>query len=234
VDTMDKLIVALDVPDLDKAKGLMKQLGGEVKRVKIGLELFTKEGSAVIDLANEQGFEVFLDLKLHDIPNTVSSAVKQIAGLNVFMTTLHCLGGLEMLQAAKSALKESKSKPLLVGVTVLTSHNEKSLQQELGIAGSVQENVLRYAKLAKQAGLDGVVASPHELQVLKSTLGDSFKVVTPGVRPAGSDTQDQKRVMTPREAIQLGADYIVVGRPITQAKDPKGAALKILEEIHAN
>ncbi len=234
-DPKDKLIVALDVPDVAAAKTALTQLSGKVSLVKIGLELYTREGRAIVERAAKEGFCVFLDLKFHDIPNTVAKAVAQVADLDIFMTKVHTLGGLEMMQAAEQSLTQvthGKARPLLIGVTVLTSHSQQSFSDDLGIPGTIQDSVIRYAQLAQRAGLDGFVASPHEIAILRSTLGKDFKIVTPGVRPAWASSQDQKRVMTPKEAIQAGADYIVVGRPILAAPSPADAVKKILEEIN--
>lgn len=234
----EKLIVALDVPDSSAAAGIFKKLKGQVSLVKIGLELYTQEGREIVERAIGEGFKVFLDLKFHDIPNTVSKAVGQAAKQGVFMTNIHCLGGLKMMQAAKKELDSlywddspKKKRPLLIGVTVLTSHDEESFSKDLGVNGVIKDSVLRLARLAQTAGLDGVVASPKEIELIKANLGKDFKVITPGVRPAWASAQDQKRVMTPKEAIEKGADYIVVGRPILEAKDPGDAAKKILEEM---
>ncbi len=221
-DVRDKLIVALDVPGKTEAREVFKKLKGEVTNLKIGLELFTKEGVSIVEEAVAEEFQVFLDLKFHDIPNTVAKAIRQAAGLGIFMTNVHCLGGTEMMKEARLALndaaKDKSKKPLLIGVTVLTSHNEETFSDDLKVEGGIPDSVLRLAKLAKKAGLDGVVASPQEIKLIRENLGNDFKIITPGIRPSWAGRQDQKRVMTPREAIQLGADYIVVGRPILGAK----------------
>jgi len=233
MNSKDKLIVALDVADASAAEKVLKELRGKVSLVKIGLELYTREGKSIVERAVGEGFSVFLDLKFHDIPNTVAKALEQVARLGVFMTNVHALGGHIMMHEAKRSLdRSSRGKPpLLIGVTVLTSHEQKTFNQDLGIPGTIADSVLRLATLAQKAGLDGVVASPHEIKLIKSSLGASFKVVTPGVRPAWAEAQDQKRVLTPKEAVEAGADFIVVGRPILQAKNPIEAAERILDEI---
>jgi orotidine-5'-phosphate decarboxylase len=232
----DKLIVALDVKDEASAKDAFQKLQGTVSVVKIGLELYTQEGREIVKRAVGEGFKVFLDLKFHDIPNTVAKAIEQVADLGAFMTNVHTLGGLPMMQKAKEALEGKQlgdKQPLLIGVTVLTSHDEESFTRDLGVTGTIQDSVLRFASLAKRAGLDGVVASPQELELIKKNLGQDFKVVTPGVRPEWASKGDQKRVMTPGEAISKGADYIVVGRPIMAASNIKDAAKKVIDEMEA-
>src|SRR3954468_24652782 len=226
----DRLIVALDVSSAAEAQKLVRSIGDTASIYKIGKQLFTSEGPGLVRDLVGSGRKVFLDLKYHDIPNTVASAVRSAADLNVAMLTVHASGGSKMLQAAAEAAAQAPGKPLVLAVTVLTSMADEDLQ-EIGIAGSAQDQVLRLAKLAQKAGIGGLVASPSELQALRQIVGQGIKIVTPGVRPAGSDKGDQARVATPAEAIANGADYIVVGRPITAAPDPAAAAKAILEEI---
>lgn len=233
-DPKKQLIVAIDVPSRLEAAEVFKKLKGHVELIKIGLELYTREGREIVERAAGEGFKVFLDLKFHDIPNTVAKAVEQAARLNIFMINLHALGGVEMMRKAKESLLKTTDplkRPLLIGVTVLTSHDEKTFSKDLAVSGTIADSVLRLAGLVKEAGLDGVVASPLEIKIIKSKFGKDFKVVTPGVRPAWASAGDQKRVMTPGEAIREGADFIVVGRPILEAKDSAEAVQKIYEEM---
>ena len=217
----NKLIVALDVDSLDKAKHLVDVLSPSVRIFKVGSQLFVNSGPAIIDYINKKKKKVFLDLKFYDIPNTVEKACIEAARHKVFMLTLHASGGFEMLSKAQSALKRMKKKPLLVGVTVLTSKEDKN----------AKTTVLELAKLSQKAGLNGVVCSPKETWLVKKVCGTKFIVVNPGIRPTWARAGDQKRFTTPKEAIQAGADFIVVGRPITEAANPSEAAKKILEEI---
>ena len=231
----DRLIVALDVPTLGEAEGLVKTLSPVVQIFKIGKELFTAEGPRAVGMVRSHGGHVFLDLKFHDIPNTVASACGAAVKLGVWMLNVHALGGRPMLEAAARAVKKAAGelkvqKPFLLGVTVLTSISEKDLQ-EVGIGEKVDAEVERLARLAEACGLNGVVASPQEIENVREACGRDFQIVTPGVRPPWAESSDQKRVMTPSAAIRLGANFIVVGRPITKAKDPLQAAKKILEEI---
>ena len=224
------IIVALDFPDMASALGLVEQLEPGRCRLKVGKELFTRSGPAVVEKLAARGFDVFLDLKFHDIPNTVAAAVRAAADLGVWMVNVHAFGGRAMLTAAREALAGAGRRPLLIGVTVLTSMDASALH-EIGIAGGPQEQVSRLAALAQDCGLDGVVCSPREVEMLRQTRGSQFVLVTPGVRPAGSDTGDQKRVMTPQEAVRAGSDYLVIGRPITQAPDPMAALAAIEHEL---
>jgi orotidine-5'-phosphate decarboxylase len=211
-----KLIVALDVEDFDTAARLVDQLRGVAGMFKVGSQMFTRYGPRLVERIHEAGERVFLDLKFHDIPNTVARAVESAAALGVHMLTVHTVGGLEMLQAAAAV----KNRPLIVGVTVLTSQG-----------GDVAAEVVRRAKLAKEAGIDGVVASAHEIKPIRAAVSGSFLLVTPGIRPAGADVGDQKRVMTPADAVAAGTDYIVVGRPILKAADPAAAARAIVADM---
>ncbi|MDO8675631.1 MAG: orotidine-5'-phosphate decarboxylase [Candidatus Omnitrophota bacterium] len=223
-----KLIVALDVDTLDEAKRIIEDLGDIVDIFKVGSRLFVAHGPSVVHHLQAKGKKVFLDLKFHDIPNTVAGAVRSAVSLSpLFMLTVHTQGGLEMLQAASKAAKEQAialgiPRPLIIGVTVLTSQARDADTNDI---------VMQRALLAKQAGLDGVVASVEEAALVRGRLGKGFIIVTPGIRPAGTDAGDQKRAATPAAAMQSGSDFIVVGRPIIQAPSPRQAALKILGEI---
>lgn len=228
------IIVALDVPNLEACQKLVDELKGLVTIYKIGSELFTAHGWRAVDLVEKSGGKVFLDLKLHDIPTTVARTSAVIAQRGVFMFNVHTLGGLEMMREARKAVDQNSragKKPLLLGVTILTSHSERSLAGELGIERPLKEEVLALARLAKQAGLDGVVSSPEETEFLRKESGKDFILVTPGVRPSGSPADDQARNLTPREALRRGAHYLVIGRPITQAPNPREAAQQILHSL---
>jgi orotidine-5'-phosphate decarboxylase len=217
----DRLIVPLDVASPDEARALVDRLSGAVGLFKVGHQLFTEAGPSFVRELVARGEKVFLDLKYHDIPNTVAGATARAAELGVSLLTVHALGGRAMLEAAMGALPAMGTRVL--AVTILTSHGEDSLA-EVGIGGEVPTNVERLARLAKQANVDGVVASPHEIGLVRRACGPGFLVVTPGIRPAGSAKDDQARTATPEAALAAGADYIVVGRPILQAKDPRAAA----------
>jgi orotidine-5'-phosphate decarboxylase len=241
--------VALDVETLTDAEAMLDRLGDAAPGVKIGNQLFTAAGPAAVERAHKRGCRVFLDLKYHDIPNTVAGAVREATRMGVFMLNVHASGGFAMMHAAaEAATKAAKDfavpRPLVIGVTVLTSLDREALQHDVGVAGSVEAHVLRLAERARDAGLDGCVASPREIGLLRGALGPKFVIVTPGVRPdvapvggaggpgeAPRSNDDQVRVATPRAAISAGADYIVVGRPITAAPDPAAAAHAIIEEI---
>ena len=224
------IIVALDYPTADAALAMASNLDPERCRVKVGKELFTRCGPQILDGLHKQGFDVFLDLKFHDIPNTTANAVAVAADLGVWMVNVHASGGRRMMDACVEKLSAFKQKPLLIGVTVLTSMQGEDLA-ELGLAVSPLEQVTKLASLTKECGLDGVVCSSHEVSSLKSQLGQEFKLVTPGIRPSFSVKGDQRRVMTPREAIDAGSDYLVIGRPITQAEDPLNALSLINQEL---
>jgi orotidine-5'-phosphate decarboxylase len=225
-----RVIVALDYPRAADALALAERLHPALCRVKIGKELFTAEGPKAVEMLVERGFAVFLDLKFHDIPNTVASACRAAAALGAWMINVHALGGRAMMQAARDALDGRSRRPKLVAVTLLTSMGEADLG-ELGIAGSPLEVTMRLARLARSCGLDGVVCSAREARLLRAECGTQFCLVTPGIRPAQANHDDQSRVMTPRGAMEGGADYLVVGRPITRAPDPLAALQKINEEI---
>lgn len=224
----DRLIVALDVDNRERAQVLVDELGPHVGMFKVGKELFTAEGPQIVRSIVEGGGKVFLDLKFHDIPNTVAKAVGAAAQLGAFFVTLHITGGRAMLEAAASALPAEGTQ--LLGVTVLTSHTDASLM-ETGMRGTVVETVRQLARLAHESGIDGVVCSPHEIGLIRETAGDDMVIVTPGIRPKGAAKGDQARVTTPGEALRLGCDYIVVGRPITEAASPSDAAKAIVDEL---
>jgi orotidine-5'-phosphate decarboxylase len=233
----DRLFVALDVERLDEADALLDRLAGEVTGCKIGNQLFTTAGPLAVEHALKRGFRVFLDLKYHDIPNTVAGAVREATRLGVFVLNVHASGGAVMLKAAadaaaKAARDFAVTRPLVIGVTVLTSLDRRALETEVGVPGTVEAHVLRLAERARAAGLDGCVASPREIALLRNTLGRAFVIVTPGIRPADRG-DDQVRTATPAAAVAAGADYLVVGRPITAAPDPVAAARAIVEEISA-
>ena len=226
------LILALDVPTREAAAPLLRQLRGSLRWVKIGLQMFTAYGPDYVRAVADEGFNVFLDLKLHDIPNTVAKAVESLAPLPIGMLTLHTAGGREMMLAATKAQQQTKPELLLLGVTVLTSMDATGLA-EIGVTVPPEAQVARLADLAAAAGLRGLVCSPLEVALLRSRLPADMQLVTPGIRPAGeSGGDDQKRVMTPGEAARAGASYIVVGRPILKAQDPAAAARAILAELN--
>ncbi|QPB83352.1 orotidine-5'-phosphate decarboxylase [Pseudoalteromonas rubra] len=228
---MKKVLIALDYDNEAAALAFVSQLSPDECRLKVGKEMFTYFGPQFVSKLIEKGFDVFLDLKFHDIPNTVAKAVTAAAELGVWMVNVHASGGTEMMSKAKQALEAYGDKaPLLIAVTVLTSMDQAQLSK-LGVDKTPQEQVVYLAKLAKESGLDGVVCSAQEAQTLKAELGSGFCLVTPGIRPAGSDAGDQKRIMTPELAIKSGSDYLVVGRPITQAADPVEALSAINESI---
>lgn len=233
----DRLIVALDVADLAQAERLLDRLQGLVTTYKVGSQLFTSVGPAAVECVRKRGARVFLDLKFHDIPTTVAGAVREAVGLGCFMVNVHATGGSAMLRAGAEAAVEaartlSVSRPLLLAVTVLTSLDRSVLQRELNIPLSVEGQVLHLAGLAKAAGLDGCVASPQEARLLRGAFGREWVIVTPGIRPEGSGTDDQARSLTPGQALRAGADYLVIGRPITRAPDPAAAARAVIEEMN--
>jgi orotidine-5'-phosphate decarboxylase len=223
----DKIIVALDVSTKREALELVEKLRDRISFFKIGLQLYAVEGPEIVRAVSSTGSKVWLDLKLHDIPNTVARAVESANRLGVEMLTIHLSGGSEMIRAATSARANNM---LLLGVTVLTSSTEETLR-EIGIAGRVDDQVLRLAKLGVEAGIDGVVASPHEIKPLRLEFGDRIKIVVPGIRPSGAEVNDQKRTRTPREALDAGADYLVIGRPIIAHPQPTEAVATILQEL---
>ena len=225
------LILALDVPTREEAAPILRQLRGQLRWVKLGLQMFTAYGPGYVREVAGMGFDVFLDLKLHDIPNTVAKAVESLGQLPVKMLTLHTSGGGEMMRAAAAAQQKANPNLLLLGVTVLTSTDAAGLN-EIGVTASPADQVARLGKLALDSGLCGLVCSPLEVGMLRRTLPDWTRLVTPGIRPAGeAGTDDQKRIMTPADAARAGSSYIVVGRPILQAADPAAAARAILAEL---
>jgi orotidine-5'-phosphate decarboxylase len=230
ISPRERLIVALDVSSSAEALKIVSSLGDHVQTYKVGMQLYTAEGPQIVRELVASGKKVFLDLKYHDIPNTVAAAVREGAQLGVSMLTVHASGGTKMLQAATEVARSSHSGPHILAVTVLTSMNNDDLK-ETGVPGLLADQVLRLASTALSAGCDGVVSSAQELRNLRVKLGNKFLAVTPGVRPAGAPHGDQARVVTPAEAISTGATYIVVGRPITAAPDPVAAVESVLREL---
>lgn len=227
----DRVIVAMDTSDFPTLKRWVRSLKGWIRYFKVGLELFTSVGADAVHCIRDEGGEVFLDLKFHDIPSTVARAARVAKDLGVRMFNVHAMGGLAMMRAAKDAVTNRRGRPSVLGVTILTSLEQRQLSQELGIARPMERQVLHLATLCRKAGLDGVVASAREVRLIKRRLGTDFVVVTPGIRPQWSVKGDQARVVTPREAFEWGADFIVVGRPITESRDLGGAARKLIEEV---
>jgi orotidine-5'-phosphate decarboxylase len=225
----DKIIVALDVATKPQALELVEQLRDKISFFKIGLQLYTAEGPEIVRAVLSTGAKVWLDLKLHDIPNTVARAVESASNLGVQMLTIHLSGGSEMIRAATAARTNNIT---ILGVTVLTSATEQTLR-EIGITDKVEDQVLRLAKLGVEAEIDGVVASPHEIKTLRREFGDKIKIAVQGIRPTSAEPGDQKRFMTPRQALEAGADYIGIGRPITAHLRPSEAVAKILAELSA-
>ena len=231
-EARNKIIFALDVNGLDEIDRYAGLLSGKVGMFKVGKELFTSCGPAAVKTVQKHGGQVFLDLKYHDIPNTVAKAMLEAARLGVQLTNLHALGGAEMMETAANAVRKEfgDDRPRLLAVTILTSSTEKTLQG-VGIEQPIQDMVVRLAKLAQNAGMDGVVASPLEIELIRAACGPDFLIVSPGVRPAFAAADDQKRIMAPAEAIGAGADFLVIGRPIAKAADPVVAAQMIADEI---
>lgn len=231
METNPKIIVALDNINIKKTLNIVRQLNPKQCRLKVGKELFTAYGPYIVEQLMKLNFEIFLDLKFHDIPNTVANACTAAAKLDVWMTNVHILGGVAMLNAARKAIDQMHGKKLLlIGVTLLTSLTEADLLT-LGFQKKLEDEVVSLAKLAYEAKLDGVVCSPMEVALLRKTIPDHFCLVTPGIRPANSPLNDQKRILTPKEALAQGASYLVIGRPITQSNDPAKALEEILKEI---
>ena len=226
----DRLIVALDLPGAEQARALVSRLGPATSVYKVGSQLFTSAGPAFVSELVEAGHPVFLDLKFHDIPNTVASAVSAAARLGVAFVDVHASGGKAMLEAASQSLRGTRTR--LLAVTVLTSLTAAALD-EIGASGPVEASVRRLARLAQDAGADGVVASPNEVALIRAECGPSFLVVTPGIRPAGATAFDQARSATPAAALRAGADYLVVGRPVIEAADPRAAAAAIVAEMES-
>lgn len=234
----NRIICAIDTNNLDDAVALADSLKGTVGALKLGLEFFTSHGSEGVRKVANLGMPVFLDLKFHDIPNTVAGAIRSaIENMDIFMMTVHTSGGSAMMKSAITIAEETswelgKKRPLIVGVTSLTSMDSQDLQ-DIGIITPITDHILRLAQLAKNSGLDGVVCPSFEIEYIRKQCGDNFKLVVPGIRPEGSKTDDQKRFTTPKEAIDLGADYIVIGRPITTAEDPVASAQQICQDLAA-
>lgn len=231
----ERLIVALDVNDLGELRSWVKRLAAEVGMFKVGKQLFTHAGPQAVRLVQELGGEVFLDLKFHDIPNTVAKAAVEATRLGVKMFNVHASGSLDMMRTTvkevrRVCLQEKRRKPIMLAVTVLTSLNQDDLKR-VGVDGKMTDQVVRLALLTQEAGMDGVVASPHEVADIRSACGPRFVIVTPGIRPRESGKGDQQRVMTPQDAVQVGVDYIVVGRPILEAKDAVAVAREIVSEM---
>jgi len=230
------VLVALDVQSLAEADALLDRVAGVLTGCKIGSQLFTAAGPAAIEMARKRGFRVFLDLKFHDIPNTVAGAVREATRLGVFMLNVHASGGVAMARAGAEAATKAATefgivRPLCLGVTVLTSLDRRALQREVGVPTSVAGHVLHLATISREAGLDGCVASPQEIASLRVAMGADWVIVTPGVRPVGVDPADQARIATPRRALVAGADYLVVGRAISAARDPAVAAAAVVAEL---
>jgi orotidine-5'-phosphate decarboxylase len=236
ITSRDRIVLALDVDDDHDALAIVAELKDSVGVFKVGHQLFTAYGPDIVRRIIGMGGRVFLDLKYHDIPNTVAKASAEAVKLGVSIFNVHSLGGIDMMKAAAESAKETAEKynlpaPTVLAVTILTSMDEKSMRKELKIMRSLQREVAHLARLAQRAGMHGVVASPQEIKLLRRAVRGEFVILTPGVRPAWADKDDQKRVMTPGEAVKAGADYIVVGRPVLKARDRKAAVEKILEEI---
>lgn len=224
------IVVALDYPTPKQALEMAQQLDPTKCRVKVGKELFTASGPAILEQLHKLNFDVFLDLKFHDIPNTCAGAVAAAAELGVWMVNVHASGGERMMNAAAEAIANKNNKPLLIAVTVLTSMEQSDLAG-IGLDISPQQQVERLAKLSKQSGMDGVVSSAQEIELIKDICGKDFLTITPGIRPAGSASGDQRRIMTPEEAVNVGGDYLVIGRPITQSSNPKNTCLDIINSL---
>lgn len=234
----EKIFVALDFDNADDALRLADKLGDTIRTMKVGMQLFYKEGPSILHKLQDMGFRVFMDCKFHDIPNTVAGASDSVAAHGVYMFNIQCAAGLDAMRRGKEAAVKRAAElgfdvPKVIGVTQMTSTSQEMMNAEIGIPGTVMESVIHYSKLAKEAGLDGVVASGHEIRAIREACGDDFLTVIPGIRPAWAASNDQKRIMTPAEALQAGAHYLVIGRAITGANDPKEAALRLLEEVRA-
>lgn len=231
-----RIMVALDYPDAEAAERLISELQGIPCYLKVGMQLFYAAGPSFVSSLKDRGYYVFLDVKMHDIPNTVKGGANSITKLGIDMFNVHAAGGSAMMEAALEGVDMALSnsgliRPAVIAVTQLTSTNQATLNEQIGISGSVEAAVIRYAELTKKAGLAGVVASPSEVEAIKAACGSAFKTVTPGIRPAGSAVNDQSRIMTPSEALRQGTDYMVIGRPITAAANPRIALESIIEEL---
>ncbi|MEH6451126.1 MAG: orotidine-5'-phosphate decarboxylase [Oleispira sp.] len=229
-NSISPIVVALDYPTAQQAIELAKQLDPSKCRVKVGKELFTASGPAVLEQLHKMDFDVFLDLKFHDIPNTCAGAVAAAAELGVWMVNVHASGGERMMNAAAEAIANKNNKPLLIAVTVLTSMEQADLAG-IGLDVTPQQQVERLAQLSKQSGMDGVVSSAQEIKIIKNLCGNDFLTVTPGIRPVGSAAGDQRRIMTPLQAVNAGGDYMVIGRPITQTENPQQACIDIVDSL---
>lgn len=234
-DVTGRIMVALDYANAENAEGLLKQLDGIPCYIKVGMQLFYAAGPTFVASLKDRGYKVFLDVKMHDIPNTVKGGAESVTRLGVDVFNVHAAGGKIMMEAAlegvDKGLAVGATRPIVIGVTQLTSTSQQVLNEEIGLAGTTEQAVIRYARLAQAAGLNGVVASPLEVTAIKAACGDGFVTVTPGIRPAGADVGDQTRIMTPAEAFAQGTDYVVIGRPITGAADPRAAIEAIIESI---
>ena len=217
-----KIIVALDYPTMASAISLANQLDPDRCKLKVGKELFTCSGPQIVENLTAKGFDIFLDLKYHDIPNTVAKACRVAADLGVWMVNVHTLGGQDMMVAAREAISDKPQRPLLIGVTLLTSMDEETFQQ-IGLVGTLESTVIKLANLAQKSGLDGVVCSPLETKLLRTRHTENFQLITPGIRPTDSESNDQHRTMTPIQAVNAGSNYLVIGRPITNATNPMQA-----------
>jgi orotidine-5'-phosphate decarboxylase len=237
-DIRERMIVALDYSTMDELKQCLSLLEGQIRYVKVGMELAYAEGPAIVHFLKEKGLKVFLDLKVHDIPNTAKGAMKSLARHGVDMVNVHAAGGVAMMEAAREGLEQGTTagspRPLLIGVTMLTSTGKETMNEELAIPGDVEDVVVHYAMMTKRAGLDGVVASPLEVPMIKQAAGSEFLTVTPGIRPLWAEKGDQTRITTPEQAFRLGSDYIVIGRAITAAADPAAAWQRIVEAVEAD
>jgi len=231
IEDKNRIVVALDYPSAKEAINLAEQLDPENCRLKVGKELFTREGPAIVEKLQNKGFEIFLDLKFHDIPNTTAAACAAAADLGVWMINVHALGGRRMMEAARNAVDKCGHQPLLIGVTILTSMSADDLL-EVGLSDQPANEVARLAGLAKDSGLDGLVCSAQEATAMQTRFGPDFILVTPGIRPAGSEIGDQRRTMTPADAINTGSSYLVIGRPISRAANPANALKNIVSEVH--
>lgn len=227
-----RLIIALDYPSATEALEFVNQLSPEDCKLKVGLELFVSAGSSLIEALSSKGFDIFLDLKFHDIPNTVASVCKAAAKLDVWMMNVHASGGTEMMRAARQAISEFNKPPKLISVSVLTSMSDEQLKQT-GVDKRAKEQVVHLSRLTKEAGLDGMVCSAHEAKLIREAIGNDFLLVTPGIRPVGSAAGDQSRIMTPSDAAKAGVDYIVVGRPITQSGQPLDVIRQINKDMES-
>lgn len=234
LEAAERIMVALDYPDQHAAEQLLQQLDGVPCYMKVGMQLYFAAGPSFVASLKERGYKVFLDLKMHDIPNTVRGGARSITKLGVDMFNVHAAGGRHMMESAAEgaeAARFGRPRPIIVAVTQLTSTSQTVMNEEIGVNGTVEEAVIHYAKLAQLSGLDGVVSSPLEVEAIKTNCGPSFLTVTPGIRPRGAEVADQTRILTPREALAQGTDYMVIGRPITGAPDPRAAIETIIKEL---